>query len=210
MICAAELLGEIGDCRGRYPNRDALAGDAGQAAVAIESGKRKAACFRWGCNMRLRTAFCTLASSTRHWHPWAHDLYAAARARGRDHPARSARSPGPGVASSGNAGKTGCRTTLPATAPCSNTSQSPSLPRRAAAATSPPPSGRPAPLSPEGRPKGPSAQRLTARRQPLSRHRPATLYRKGGVDTGRLLSDLGGKAELWTAALAAGHTVQIS
>ena len=86
VITAAELLAEIGDCRARYPSRDALAGDAGQAAVAIESGKRKAACFRWGCNKRLRAAFCTLADSTRHWHPWAQDLYAAARARGHDHP----------------------------------------------------------------------------------------------------------------------------
>ena len=86
VICAAELLSEIGDCRARYPTRDALAGDAGQAAVAIESGKRKAACFRWGCNKRLRAAFCTLADSTRHWHPWAQDRYAAARARGHEHP----------------------------------------------------------------------------------------------------------------------------
>ena len=89
MITAAELLAEIGDCRARYPSRDALAGDAGQAAVAIESGKRKAASFRWGCNKRLRNAFCTLADSTRHWHPWAQDLYAAARARGHDHPPRA-------------------------------------------------------------------------------------------------------------------------
>jgi len=86
VITAAELLAEIGDCRARYPSRDSLAGDAGQAAVAIESGKRKAASFRWGCNKRLRSAFCTLADSTRHWHPWAQDLYASARARGHDHP----------------------------------------------------------------------------------------------------------------------------
>jgi transposase len=85
-VTAAEMLAEIGDCRARYPTRDALSGDAGQAAVAIESGKRKAARFRWGCNKRLRSAFCTLADSTRHWHPWAQDLYAAARARGHDHP----------------------------------------------------------------------------------------------------------------------------
>src|ERR1035441_5869260 len=39
VICAAELLAEIGDCRARYPTRDSLAADAGQAAVAIESGK---------------------------------------------------------------------------------------------------------------------------------------------------------------------------
>jgi transposase len=86
VICAAELLAEIGDCRGRYPTRDALAADAGQAAVAVESGKRKQAAFRWACNKRLRDAFCTLADSTRHWHPWAADHYAAARARGHDHP----------------------------------------------------------------------------------------------------------------------------
>src|SRR6516165_4496695 len=85
-VTAAELLAEIGDCRARYPNRDALAGDAGQAAVAIESGKRKSASFRWGCNKRLRVAFCRLADSTRHWHPWAQDLYAQATRRGHEHP----------------------------------------------------------------------------------------------------------------------------
>jgi len=78
VITATELVSEIGDCRGRYPTGDALAGDAGQAAVAIESGKRKVACYRWSCNKRLRNAFCTLADSTRHWHPWAADHYARA------------------------------------------------------------------------------------------------------------------------------------
>ena len=86
VITAAELLAEIGDCRARYPTRDALAGDAGHAAVAKESGKRKSAAFRWGCTKRLRVAFCRLADSTRHWHPWAHSLYAQARARGHEHP----------------------------------------------------------------------------------------------------------------------------
>ncbi len=86
VICAAELLAEIGDCRGRYPTRDTLAADAGQAAVAVESGKRKTAAFRWACNKRLRDAFCTLAESTRQWHPWAADHYARAIARGHDHP----------------------------------------------------------------------------------------------------------------------------
>ena len=84
-ITAATLLAEIGDCRARYHARDTLATDAGQAAVAIESGKRKAARFRWACNKRLRYAVTTLADSTRHWHPWASDHYAAARVRGHDH-----------------------------------------------------------------------------------------------------------------------------
>jgi len=55
VITAAELLAEIGDCRERYPSRDALAADAGHAAVAKESGKRKTANFRWGCNKRKRS-----------------------------------------------------------------------------------------------------------------------------------------------------------
>src|SRR2546421_428840 len=86
VITAAELLAEIGDCRERYPTRDALACDAGQAAVAVESGKWKTAGFRGACNKRLRVAFCRLADSSRHWHPWAQDLYAQARERGHEHP----------------------------------------------------------------------------------------------------------------------------
>ncbi len=86
VITAAELLAEIGDCRERYPTRDALAADAGQGAVAIESGKWKTAGFRRACNKRLRVAFCRLADGSRHWHPWAHTLYAQARQHGHDHP----------------------------------------------------------------------------------------------------------------------------
>jgi len=86
VICAATLLAEIGDCRARYPTPDALAADAGMSAVAIESGKRKVAVFRRGCDHRLRDAFCILSDSTRHWNPWAHDHYKAARTRGHDHP----------------------------------------------------------------------------------------------------------------------------
>ena len=86
VITAAELLAEIGDCRERYPDPDALAADAGQAAVALESGKWKTAGFRRACNKRLRVAFCRLADSSRHWHPWAQTLYAQARQRGHEHP----------------------------------------------------------------------------------------------------------------------------
>jgi transposase len=86
VICAATLLAEIGDCRARYPTADALAADGGQAAIAIESGKRKHAAFRYACDYRLRAALTTLADSTRHWHPWAADRYNSARARGHDHP----------------------------------------------------------------------------------------------------------------------------
>ncbi len=85
-VCAAELLSEIGDCRARYLTGDALAAAAGQSAVAVESGKYKKACFRRGCNANLRAAVSVLADTTRRWHPWAQDRYAAAVARGQDHP----------------------------------------------------------------------------------------------------------------------------
>jgi hypothetical protein len=85
VVCAAALLSEIGDCRARYRCAEALAADAGMSPVAVESGKRKVACFRRGCDHRLRAAIATLADATRHWHPWAADRYATARARGQDH-----------------------------------------------------------------------------------------------------------------------------
>jgi transposase len=86
VICAATLLAEIGDDRGRYPTAEHLAADAGMSPVAVESGRKKVACFRRGCDHRLRAATGILADATRHWHPWAQDKYAAARARGQDHP----------------------------------------------------------------------------------------------------------------------------
>jgi transposase len=85
VVCAAALLSEIGDCRARYRCAEALAADAGMSPVAVESGKRKVACFRRGCDHRLRAVIATLADATRHWHPWAADRYATARARGQDH-----------------------------------------------------------------------------------------------------------------------------
>ncbi|HEX6945117.1 MAG TPA: transposase, partial [Casimicrobiaceae bacterium] len=84
-ICPASLLAEMGDCRPRYPTKHALAGDNGQAPVAIESGKSKRARFRWACDHRLRDAFCTLADTSRHTNPWAADIYTRARARGCTH-----------------------------------------------------------------------------------------------------------------------------
>lgn len=85
-ITAAGLLAEIGDNRHRYRHGDSLAADAGMTPVAIESGKRRTAVFRWACDKRLRQHFATLADSTRHWHPWARDVYQRARQRGCDHP----------------------------------------------------------------------------------------------------------------------------
>lgn len=85
VITAAALLAEIGDSRLRYPSAEALAADGGMSAVAVESGKRKHAAFRWACDKRLRNALATLANTSRHHNAWAGDLYADARARGHDH-----------------------------------------------------------------------------------------------------------------------------
>jgi transposase len=86
VVCAATILAEMGDCRDRYPTKQALAADAGQCPVAIESGKSKRARFRWACDHRLRTAISTLADASRHTNPWANDIYTRARARGCTHP----------------------------------------------------------------------------------------------------------------------------
>jgi transposase len=84
-LCAATMAAEIGDCRQRYPTYRALAADAGQCPVAVESGKSKHAQFRWACDHRLRKAFCTLSDSSRRHNPWAADIYNRARARGASH-----------------------------------------------------------------------------------------------------------------------------
>ncbi len=86
VVTAAGLLAEIGDNRARYPTNDSLAANAGQSPVTIQSGKRTNATFRWACDKQLRSHLCVLADSTRHWHPWAKDVYQRARARGCTHP----------------------------------------------------------------------------------------------------------------------------
>lgn len=85
-VCPATLIAELGDARSRYPSDATLAADAGMSPVALESGKRRAATFRRACDKRLRVAVATLADSTRHWHPWAKEVYRRARDRGQDHP----------------------------------------------------------------------------------------------------------------------------
>jgi transposase len=86
VVTAAELLAEIGDRRERHPNSSSLEAIAGQAPVAVESGKKKVACFRWACNKTLRSAVAVLADSSRKHNPWANKIYTDAIARGHDHP----------------------------------------------------------------------------------------------------------------------------
>ena len=67
-VCAAAMLSEIGDCRQRYPTTAVLAADAGQAPVAVESGKSKSVRI-------LGRARCAVI-----WRIWQdHDVYHPAR-----------------------------------------------------------------------------------------------------------------------------------
>jgi len=49
-------------------------------------GKHRAVHFRWACSKRFRQAMTTFADNSRHASPWAAQIYASARASGKDHP----------------------------------------------------------------------------------------------------------------------------
>jgi transposase len=85
-VCAAQILAELGDVRERFPSVDQLAAEAGTVPVTYQSGKTRSVAFRWACNHRLRQAVTCLADNSRHANQWARTIYAAARARGCDHP----------------------------------------------------------------------------------------------------------------------------
>ena len=85
-ICAAQILAELGDVRGRFQTDDQLAAEAGVAPVTYQSGKSRGVGWRWACNKRLRAALTCFADNSRHASPWAADVYARARRRGCDHP----------------------------------------------------------------------------------------------------------------------------
>jgi len=85
-VRAATLLAEIGDCRARYPDPEALAAAAGVAPSTRQSGKYLSITYRRGCNQQLRAALVDWAQDTPKANPWADDTYRRARARGCRHP----------------------------------------------------------------------------------------------------------------------------
>lgn len=85
-INAAQILAELGDVRERFQTEDHLAAEAGVCPVTHASGKSRGGGVRWACNHRLRAAITCFADNSRHSSPWAAQIYAAARARGCDHP----------------------------------------------------------------------------------------------------------------------------
>jgi transposase len=85
-VRAARLLTEIGDCRARFPDPQALICLAGAAPSTRQSGKVRAVSFRWACDKQLRDAVTDFAGDSRRASPWAARLYDDATARGHDHP----------------------------------------------------------------------------------------------------------------------------
>ena len=85
-INAAQMLAEWGDCRPAYDGPDCVAALAGVTPVTKQSGKYRGVEFRWACNKRFRKAMTTFADNSRHASPWAAQVYADARAAGKDHP----------------------------------------------------------------------------------------------------------------------------
>jgi transposase len=85
-LCAAQILCELGNVRARFDSDAHLAAEAGVCPVTYQSGKSKAAVFRFACDHRLRAALTCLADNSRHASAWAADIYARAKARGCDHP----------------------------------------------------------------------------------------------------------------------------
>jgi transposase len=85
-VRAAALLAEIGDCRERFPTPESLACLAGATPSTRQSGQHRAVTFRYTCDKKLRDAVIDFAADSRRANPWAADLYARARARGKSHP----------------------------------------------------------------------------------------------------------------------------
>jgi len=85
-INAAQMLAEWGDCRQAYAGPGSVAALAGVSPVTRQSGKHRGVGFRWACNKRFRRAITTFADNSRHASPWAAQVYADARAAGKDHP----------------------------------------------------------------------------------------------------------------------------
>jgi transposase len=86
VVRAATLLAEIGDCRARFPDPQALAAAAGVAPSTRQSGKHLQVAYRRGCNKQLRAALIDWAQDTPRANAWAEHTYRRARDRGCRHP----------------------------------------------------------------------------------------------------------------------------
>ena len=85
-INLAQIVGEVGPILARALDVDHACAEVGATPVTKESGKGRAVNFRWAVNTRARNALSTFADNSRHESPWAAQLYADARRRGKRHP----------------------------------------------------------------------------------------------------------------------------
>lgn len=85
-VRAATLLAEIGDCRARFPEPEALACLAGVAPSTRASGRHRVVTFRWSADKKLRDALCDFAGDSWRANPWAERRYRELRADGKSHP----------------------------------------------------------------------------------------------------------------------------
>jgi len=82
----AQVLAEAGPILDRALDVEQAAAECGASPVTKASGTSKSVCFRWAANTRARKALQTFADHSRHRSPWAAQVYAQARARGKRHP----------------------------------------------------------------------------------------------------------------------------
>jgi transposase len=82
----AQVVAEVGPILARAVDVEHACAEAGASPVTRESGKGRAVTFRWAANTRARQALFTFADNSRHASPWAAQLYANARRRGKRHP----------------------------------------------------------------------------------------------------------------------------
>src|ERR1035438_9576726 len=157
VICAAELLAEIGDCRARYPPATRSPPTPATPPSPRSPANTKpppsagpATSAYAGRSERSRTAPATTTPGPKTSTP-------APASAGTTIPARSAPWDAPGAGSYGAAhGRTACPMTRPATAPCSSTSRSPSRPCQGPSSTTTAPSAcspaqSPPPRTPESK-----------------------------------------------------------
>jgi len=86
IVRAANLLGEIGNVRDRFPTPESLACLAGAAPSTRQSGQHLSVTFRFACDKKLRDALVDFAEDSRFANPWAAEVYRRARARNKTHP----------------------------------------------------------------------------------------------------------------------------
>ncbi len=82
----AQVVAEVGPLLTRANDVDEACALVGATPVTKDSGKGHAVNFRWAVNAQARQALSIFADNSRHSSPWAAQLYADARARGKRHP----------------------------------------------------------------------------------------------------------------------------